>query len=168
MQRLRKVMTAGFVWVTALSTLIAGTPHFDCRCPNGDRKLFCLGFSLTGPGCCGEQCCAAVVEEKSTPSADEFETACPLCSQKHAQPAGPSRDHSNVSSTGCHRTWQQAASALVRTACDSADAVLAVAFVAVPAKMCAVEPTNQIFQIELAHHGPPPTDLIIALQHLTI
>jgi hypothetical protein len=33
----------GLTYLTAIMTLFAGLPHFECRCPNGHTKLFCLG-----------------------------------------------------------------------------------------------------------------------------
>jgi hypothetical protein len=40
------------VWVTAAMTLVAGVPHFDCRCPDGSVKPFGLGALSRLAGCC--------------------------------------------------------------------------------------------------------------------
>src|SRR6516165_5475830 len=58
MAYLRRTALVTLVWLTAASTLLAGLPHFDCLCPNGQRGSFCLG-TATGANwcCCGGSCC---------------------------------------------------------------------------------------------------------------
>jgi hypothetical protein len=46
-----KILCAGHVWLTAAMTLVAGFPHFECRCPAGQFKPFCLGFCSATHGC---------------------------------------------------------------------------------------------------------------------
>src|SRR5437016_4968010 len=47
------------VWFAIAATVLGSVPHFHCRCPNGNVKLFCLGVSCQSGCCCGpaRQCC---------------------------------------------------------------------------------------------------------------
>lgn len=57
---IRRTAWAALIWLTAASTVLAGFPHFDCRCPNGQVKPFCFGFcSKTAGCCCGGTGCSA-------------------------------------------------------------------------------------------------------------
>src|SRR5262249_55000414 len=49
-----KAAGVGLTYLTAIMTLFAGLPRFECRCPDGHIKLFCLGSALpdTGKSCC--------------------------------------------------------------------------------------------------------------------
>jgi hypothetical protein len=49
-----KAAGVGLTYLTAILTLFAGLPRFECRCPDGHIKLFCLGSALpnTGKSCC--------------------------------------------------------------------------------------------------------------------
>jgi hypothetical protein len=60
MRTLGRTALAGLVWLTAGMTLFAGMPHFDCRCPTGQVKLFCVGFTWEKSHCCcGGGCCSS-------------------------------------------------------------------------------------------------------------
>src|SRR5438046_1023049 len=43
----------------AIATLIAGSPHIHCRCPDGRVKFFCLSFARQNSCCCAGRCCSA-------------------------------------------------------------------------------------------------------------
>lgn len=47
----QRLLSVACVWLTAISTLLASFPRFECECPNGQKKVICLGF-LTSSGCC--------------------------------------------------------------------------------------------------------------------
>src|SRR5260370_3243049 len=50
----------GQAWLTAVMTLLTAVPHFDCRCPDGQFKPFCLSISRDASGCCcGGTCCSS-------------------------------------------------------------------------------------------------------------
>src|SRR5262245_30182992 len=53
-----RAVQIGFVWLTAVTTLIAGVPHFDCVCPYVDHP-FRLGTSSARSCCCGGSCCSS-------------------------------------------------------------------------------------------------------------
>src|SRR5262245_47170854 len=58
MSYVRKIRLTFLVGLTAFATLIAGAPHFICRCPDGHVKLFCVSTPSAAPGCCcGHACC---------------------------------------------------------------------------------------------------------------
>ena len=58
MRTIGRTALTGLVWLTAAMTLVAGLPHFDCRCPSGQVKPFCLATASKKTGCCcGGACC---------------------------------------------------------------------------------------------------------------
>jgi hypothetical protein len=59
-QMLKKSAISGVIWLTAVSTLVAGSPHLTCRCPDGSIKLFCIArsTSITPSGSGHKSCCA--------------------------------------------------------------------------------------------------------------
>jgi hypothetical protein len=95
MRRLRKTCVAVLVWLTAASTLIANTPHFVCRCPNGQVKPFCLGSVSTESSCCCHgKCCSSsgsteggCCTAKAPPEKQEKHGSC--CSRKSTRQNGP-------------------------------------------------------------------------------
>jgi hypothetical protein len=52
MRTLGRTALAGLVWLTAGMTLLAEVPHFDCRCPTGRVKPFCVSFPWEKSTCC--------------------------------------------------------------------------------------------------------------------
>src|SRR5262249_20190234 len=96
-------------WLTAVLMLTTGIPHFDCRCPNGQVKRFCLGFvSGTSPCCCSGSCCSPVQDGKCccqtrcTPRAKQ--TSCCVQHQaRRAQGQPPGAGYSTQPS-GCVKT----------------------------------------------------------------
>lgn len=49
------ILKTGLVWMTALATLLAGTPHLLCRCPDGTLKPFCLAHVVQSKPCCQQK-----------------------------------------------------------------------------------------------------------------
>ena len=95
-------------WIAGLAaamTLVAGLPHFHCRCPDGRVKLFCLGPAGAGlSSCCAAGCCtnptASVAEQYSA------EGACaPCCCGDHeAAPGSESPAAVDAGQRGCVKT----------------------------------------------------------------
>ena len=125
MRFVRRALVHSFVWLTAAATLLAGTPHVQCRCPSGVLKPVC--FAPVGmETCC---CCSESGESDDTP---------PSCCQKKTErkqaPEGPAFGHD-----GCQRllvepspvtsersdvqTEQAAANAMAHVVCFDAVAV---------------------------------------------
>lgn len=195
MRRLRRTVWKGFICLTAFMSLAASTPHFVCRCPNGQVKPFCLGPSSKTTGCCcgGACCCASgqgqdcCCRSSGTATGGEGKkAACCCCSQhrktpvaetgqglrghRHQLPAESSGTVPQFKSTCCVKTLAQqsfVAATHVKTTisedvtpgrCLLADSGLAALFPGVgrfPAP----------WQVHLL---PPPTDLVITLQHFLI
>lgn len=74
MAHVRRLFLVCLVWLTAVTTLVAGLPQVQCRCPDGRIKAFCLS-SLVGKNCCHDDHCCAMAPD------DEPATTC-CCSQK--------------------------------------------------------------------------------------
>src|SRR5262245_60405924 len=60
------------VWLTAIMTLVAGLPHFQCLCPDGTTKAVCVvpapDSCCCNGGCCGKESakkCCTVSRAKS-------------------------------------------------------------------------------------------------------
>lgn len=78
-----------FVWLTAAATLLAGTPHVQCRCPGGVLKPVCFAPLGMEPCCC----CEPGAGDDAPPS------CCPHAAAKQQGPDGPVFGHD-----GCQRT----------------------------------------------------------------
>jgi hypothetical protein len=87
MHSLRKTLLAGHVWVTAVMTLIAGSPHLDCRCPDGHLKPFCLTAGSSPSACCCDGGCCATNSGggKCRGGSASREGACPSCRRHRGQ-----------------------------------------------------------------------------------
>jgi hypothetical protein len=164
MSYLRKTALVCVVWLTAAMTLVAGSPHFVCRCPDGSLKPYCLGFVSKATGSCCGGCRAA--------AATEYGKAKPKCCCCHqgTPPKGklPARG-ANAQGAGCSRTLAQAtfAAADSRTTVSKDHTSHALPALDMPAvaDLAFMEPGRSSGQ---AHCLPPPVDRVIALQHLLI
>lgn len=155
--------------VTAITTLVAGVPHFVCRCPNGTIKPFCLGCETKKTrSCCETDLCSTKQESVS---------CCEFCAQNDLQSSWcdgslssvcSSRKSVGLSSGGCKRTLaEQKSATLTRTSLDDDRHDL-------PFELC-LDPESANTQIRLAihvrhlpHERPPPTWLDTANRHLLI
>jgi len=164
------VIRAGAVWLTALMTLITGLPHFDCLCPNGHHKPFCLGLCSQSTGCCCAGGCCVRSEVSSSPNADTPETCC-SCHHK-ARPSQTKQDPpAQLESPGCRKTIVQPDFAIVTTArsaaVDPSDLVSPVpAFASVVEGPCPFDRNGRLAW--QCYRIPPPTDLVVNLKHLLI
>jgi len=168
MRRLRKSGLALLVGLTAATTLVAGMPHFFCRCPNGREKLC---FAASGNQCCcGGSCCPSKGGEKACQCGSPGATGC-CCSQPKNQASGTSSgDRVEVTSGCCLRT-------LVKPDIKSLPGAKAAAsdpgdsqapFALEPATDYAPPMPEAIRAPWHALRVSPPTDLVIVLQRLTI
>src|SRR5438105_854352 len=97
------------IWLTAAMTLVAGTPHVYCQCPNGNVKPFCLSmFSSEGGCCCNGSCCSTSSASKcccqSKAQATTQDTKSSCCSQTHDAGSQPSV---RGATPGCVKHLQQ-------------------------------------------------------------
>src|SRR5437016_10654975 len=91
MAHLRRVALAAQVWLTAVMTVVAGVPRFDCVCSNGQSKQARLGFTSPSSGCC----CQRNAPDASTPKA---------CCAKPIDQSKRSKSGSEIDApSGCQR-----------------------------------------------------------------
>jgi hypothetical protein len=161
------------VWVTAASTLFAGSPHFICRCPNGNIKPFCLGFKCSGLGVGSDKgcCCGSCSDNCSckTPSAPAVRKGCCCHHKKQADESEPAPSR-QVSNPCCTKvvTSSTLNVASQRNLQRFAEVVSELVPPPVAAKLVSTADGNTR---DAGWHGqewPPPVDLIITLQHFVI
>ena len=165
--------------MTALMTLVAGTPHFDCRCPNGRIKPFCLALLTGRTGCCCEgSCCSAPPgdDEKGhtthpSPAATVPKKACCCCKAHQGNARGGSRTAPGLGKVGCQKSLAEMASAVSEPSVKVSEKALS-AHLFVPT----LEPVTEhdgfgpgaFLTAYHQHRIPPPTDLVTVLQHFLI
>jgi hypothetical protein len=159
MVRPRRYALVALVWLTAVTTVIGGTPRLSCLCPNGETKPLCLGTLTpsTSSCCCGGACCSA--EPIPTAAA-----ASPCCS--HAAPAG---EEAGVESACCE---QQLIEADVQAAPEKAGGVSKHSLnpVWLPLAESIASVANQLQSSARGFIPPavPPPDRVVVFQHLLI
>ena len=165
---LRRTCLTGLVWLTAGMTPLAGMSHLTCRCPNGRVKPFCFGLATNESGCCcGGECCTTA--KPACPSARKAQvlTRC-CCQQQRAARAALANDCGCFTATCCTKTRVGPKASVVSYGekpvpeGPTVQAVLAsqpMVSSAVPSAPC---------RFRREHQRPPPTDLVITLQHFLI
>lgn len=166
----RKVWAA-LVWLTALMTLLSSLPHFDCRCPGGRVKRFCVGLYVSAC-CCGGSCCSSAPPGRRVPGplVPSARSPCPCCTHKPQAPGGKAGTaERDVGSASCVKTLAAApllAMGEVRTDGDEDPPTESLPPQPAPGGFAAacVPPGNN------CHVGPspPPINLLILLRHLLI
>jgi hypothetical protein len=160
------------VWATSASVLIGSTPLVACRCANGHVKLFCFSStSAKSSCCCGGTCCFAAEnhgcchKSKSGADRDDRGEDKPIPSDQNGSDEGPS-----VVKKCCNKTLVQVKGStlnrpetrVTQSALESLD------LLAERAGGKNVPPTALRLRACRIDALPPPTDLIISLQRLTI
>jgi hypothetical protein len=173
MGMLSRVVRSSLVWAAALLTPVAGTPHVDCLCPDGHVKLFCLSFSLRPTACCGGgSCCSSggggcscCSQPASVPTRHGKGKACCGHVRQRGTPAG-----SHLAGTTCRKTLADADAQTVPPLTASGhDHAHPVALAPAPVLLPAAAATEAGCPLSWqSHHLPPPTDRVIAFQHLVI
>jgi hypothetical protein len=180
MRSLRHKLRVALAWLTATTLLVAATPHFRCVCPNGQVKRFCLNLPSGPTGCCcggsccagsqGGQCCCQAGSGAVDQSGSGRATCCARQGQREArQPAGPDGHLRGACCTKTPASDFLAITSAPETGPESPSAS--------PASF--VAPASATFTSVVAcwgpcrlswqsHELPPPTDLVTALQRLTI
>ncbi len=192
----RRTALVALTWLTAASTLVAGLPHFECVCPDGQRKPVCRGVKDAATGCCcGGSCCSSngqsvegTVRSKSRGGCC---CCCPQGEDTRRDKSGPTRDepqgHVRQASQPAKGKKADDALRLGRSQCvrmlTHADDVTSTVNKATAKVAASLEP----FALPADHptpgsvpatasprdswqlsHAPPPTDLVIILLHLVI
>lgn len=174
MKRFRKIATIVLVWATASSTLIASTPYYVCRCPDGTIKTHLVGtVAPESSSCCSSNCCAASTKEKPCCQAAKKKQAV-----KPARDAKPSDGHRqadgtdgpSISQVPCQKTLvQPEGRSICRVEANATQADHTVASLPValpgPAAIIGAEGGTALWRID---KSPPPTDLVVVFQRLTI
>jgi hypothetical protein len=168
-----RILSAACVWLTAVMTVIAGLPHFECRCPGGRLKPFCLGTPSHTHACCccggGPCCCRSAAV--AGPAAEE--PAGPSCCARIDEPSAPQQVSAgrppSVQPKGCVRTLAADQQALTS---EGFGAILSLEHSTVgPGFLAPVDLMTPPIRVRhsrdpVALHTPP--DLVIVLRHLVI
>jgi hypothetical protein len=103
MLSIRYIAVTGHVWLTAIMTLVAGLPHWQCLCPNGTTKsarLELTAQACCGNGdCCGKRCCSA---GRATVAKQNETRNC--CKQLTAAASQKSDGQPTMQTAGCSRS----------------------------------------------------------------
>jgi hypothetical protein len=164
----------GMIWLTAVMTLIAGFPHFECHCANGHVKPYCLSILNKTGCCCDGSCCSALPREgnenvttQDSPSDQASEKSC-CCQESQRSFAGSPKEPS-LERMGCQKISVKAADAVPSVpkivAQDSLGPSLQT-----PPPCVLLCPQDGVRGDQSAYFQwlPPPTDLVIVLQHFLI
>jgi hypothetical protein len=169
MHQLRRLSLTVLVWLTAAMTLVAGTPHFTCRCPNGQVKSICLGLSSKKSTCCCNGGCCAHGQEGGTACCCAQDAPAGCCCSQHAGqgPVKPEKAGAFTGSACCKRTLasqdpQSLSPAKAKVAKNVSFGLLAPDGDPGPSFVTAIHRPRQ------HHERPPPTDLVITLHHFLI
>ncbi len=156
------------VWLTAVMTLVAGLPHFDCWCPNGQLKPFCLGHPAAASGCCcGGGCCRRAGD--TPPGRRAKERSC--CGRRH-RPGGRNTltARAEVRHPGCSKALARSEVCTpprVKAAVEQDRTVAALLPPALDGASSLVPRADARASWQV-HLLAPPTDLVTLLQHLLI
>jgi len=165
---------AGFGWLTAIMTLVAGLPHFVCQCPNGSIKPFSLGIFCSSSGCCcGDLCSGAPKDSRCAVKAASSRKGRPACCCAHRsgrptpkQTGGPPR----VEGRGCQKSpapqQNLAPSAPTKLSQDRGAAYSALLNPTISTRPFAARTGTERAGLHLA--APPPSDLVIVLRRFLI
>src|SRR5262249_47512439 len=97
MRTLRRALLVGITCLTALSTLLAGTPHYACLCRSnkniGTTSTSIAATPAPSACCCGTGCC-------SMPSEPETSRCC----SRESDAANP---HGQCDAGNCKTAWSQ-------------------------------------------------------------
>ena len=153
---LKKTAISGLVWLTALSTLMAGSPHLSCRCPDGSIKIFCFGsVSSMAQSATSHKSCCGVTAHKTCGGDENIATPAP---QKTAGPA--------FTAHSCEKSLVQAEAAVVVEGVG----LLFDAGLSLSQNSLSILPASHCFtHAEWCYRsGTPPADLHVVFQHFLI
>lgn len=145
---IRSRFISAVVWLTVSSTLLAGTPHVACQCPDGTVRVFC---SMPAPS----------VED----SGKQGEHSC--CKKKTTlqSPVAPEDSGPSVRADTCQKHFVAAQSAVsLRDVVTLEGSPL----LSVTPSTVVAPPVAAAIAHECANHDPPPRHLVVVLQHFLI
>jgi hypothetical protein len=169
-----KVVQVLLTWLTMAATLLAAVPHFDCVCPNGNRKPYCFNVSSKRNSCCCGGACCSTSTAQSCCQAKQLESdgpgkGMPCCKSKQQSNTNAATSIDKVEGSRCKKTLAQGVVVIVTpknvTAKNS------------PTGASTVPPLDVVVLPAVLSHSlfswnnfrlPPPTDLIVAFQHFLV
>lgn len=172
MRRIRKLSSSLVIWLTAVMTVVAGTPRFACQCSAATVTSRCC--DSTSGCCCAGACCA-----KKQSTSDPGLTCCRV--QKGVRhrclngPEGASHNgarplkNTDLLSCGrCIKLVVQPNPTNLSSSSHRSLELIGLGQLASLDPLPAVEPfANGILDRQLRGHSPP-IDLVVALQHFLI
>jgi hypothetical protein len=173
-----RTVQTGAIWLTALMTLIAGTPHLVCACPNGNAKPFYFALlSGKNSGCCDGSCCSASqvgdgqdFDTLPSLSATVIKKSC-CCYKAHQEAASSeSRSDAKLGKVRCQKTLVEGITAVPEPAVKAPSQDLTShLFVPTPEPSTGQDGFG-VCDCSFAdqYHWPPPTDLVTVLQRFLI
>lgn len=174
----RRAVQTGAIWLTAIMTLVVGTPHFVCRCPNGNVKAFCLALLSGKSSCCCEgSCCSTSLGDDeeglsthASLSATVATKTCCCCKTHQENANDESRTDSRLGKAGCQKTLAEATVAVpVPAAKAPVHDLTAYLFVPAPEPVTGADGFEVCDCLFANHfHWPPPTDLVTVFQRFLI
>jgi hypothetical protein len=177
MLRLTKSFWTVPVWMTAFTTLIASISPCQCVCPDGNRKLFCLGITCGTKGCCCccGACCGGALPDGGSPKAERpclkvtNQRCCCCCPNSSPRDSATTAEHKHVQGKGCRLTLSSpkiVTESRKDIAINEGSAVML--FREVPSPALPISLTCPWVWSSETYHPPPPPDLIVTFQHFII
>jgi hypothetical protein len=165
-------------WLMAAGVLLAGIPHFHCRCPNGEEKPMCLGLASKATGCCcGGSCCSSA-ERSGCPCCQggdsgsvEAQANSPCCRDQSQATSEQAFSGSRLERNGCARTPVQTEAfgiTHIKTVADPDPTRGPFQAVPSPVFLSSSSWAAQSPSSWQTYALPPPTDLIVVLEHFII
>lgn len=180
MKGVRKRLQTGSVVLTAITTLLVSSPHFDCLCPNGRIKPFCLTTLSNALFSKSAVCSNAASQEENDQnpapafSSSSFPVECSCCcAHNRSHREDGVLDHSSVQAgkAGCEKILAVIESIAVSAGIQGLAHDLPVS------RLETAQATFFLPQATLTENAwhfkesgglSPPSDLITLLQHLVI
>jgi hypothetical protein len=171
----RRMFLVAHIWLTAFAVMFAGLPHFRCLCPSEYAKPISLNGPFQISKCCNAgSCCSSSIQV--TDRSDDLSTAseakrpCCCCHGSSAQKPDKNNQHDQLNSSGCKRTLIEADPALPSSQQPVNDCLTAGVLIAdaAPSLLDLSRQAGDFLLPWQSHAEPPPTDLVLTLQHFVI
>lgn len=176
MRRVHKRMETVSVWLTAASMLLGTMPHFVCRCSDRSARSFSFGStSEKSACCCGTSCCS-----RTPPNVKPGKKA-GCCQRKAEIPTGhqvlgdaatcSDSDEPGIREQCCQKTLAEREDYLqtrVQMKGNETKQPTVFALFAIPDAGSLLPLTPCSLTDWQSCRIPPPTDLVMTLQRLTI
>jgi hypothetical protein len=172
---LTKALWAAHVWMTAFTILFASISPCQCVCPDGHRKLFCLGITCGTNGCC---CCGACGDSARShgdgptvqhTSVKATNRRCCCCQGTSARNYSQTAERNHLRSRGCRLQLSQAVIFTeLRKAISINDFSAELLLLDTPSLVLPIPMTCPFLQFYETYRPPPPPDLVVTFQHFVI